>query len=73
VQDVKTLEDTILTEIKRHPEKCMSFDEIVEKLWNPEPIPNIVYALNNLVKRGFLRQFRDIHYGTIQNHYRLVE
>jgi len=76
VENVKNVEEVIVAEIKNNQEKCMSFDEIIEKLYNPEPaysIPNIVFALNKLVKRGLLRQFRATHCGRIQNHYRLVE
>lgn len=74
MKDVKVIEERILVAIKNHDESRMSFDEIVEKLFdNPETtIATIVHALNNLVERGHLRQFRAIHYGRIQNHYSLV-
>lgn len=73
LEDVKPIEDIVITALKNHPEKCIAFDEIIENFSNPKKVATIAHALNNLVERGLLEQFRAIHYGRIQNHYRLVE
>lgn len=73
LEGAKAIEEVILRALKNHPEKSMAFDEIIEKYGNPKRVATIAHALNSLVKRGLLKQFRATHYGRIQNHYRLVE
>ena len=78
MEDSDQIERKILNGLRDRVEKCMSFDEIIDEIGNPErvaaqEIPTIAFTLNNLVKRQVLRQFRAIYYGRIQNHYMLVE
>jgi len=70
---LQKLEKDILATIRNHPEKRISYDEVLEKLLNPESVSTINHALNKLVQEGFLRQFRATRDGRKQNHYRLIE
>jgi len=77
---LKPLEERILLEIRNHQMKCMSFHEIVEKLLSPDLNPNpnpgaivdLTCALNNLVERRLLRQFRAVRSGIVENHYKAI-
>lgn len=72
------IENEILAGLNSKADKCMSFDEIIEKLLgNPhrhpiEDIPIVALKLDDLERRHIVRRFRAFR-GRLQNHYQLVK
>jgi len=70
LEEVKLIEKEILGALRVDQDKCMSFEELIEKFPNRQ-ISVLAHASNNLVREGLARQFRTGN--RIQNYYQLVE
>ena len=70
---LEATENEIVLFLKKRVENYASFDEILDNFQNPESFGIVISALNRLVRRGLLTQFRAMYDGRVQNHYRLAE